>query len=545
MAYGGLNPERPESWPEALDGKEFAERFPGESDTVEFKQGLTGIPDSVVAFSNTHGGIICAGVHNNGSAVGLPFTASVEDRIIDEVRHTNSPGSVVSRGIRVADKEITLIGVGRLREGFSQTSSGRVLVRLGTRRIALIGNDLVRFMHERATSSFESAPTDFPLEEADSGLVQEVAHQLGIARGAKMAERLQERGLVTTSHGLEVLTVAGALYLLQRPDQVLGKAYIEVMRFPEGSEDFDWRQEITGPLPNQVIEATHLVSSQLGVDSVVLGLRRHDLPRIPERVLRETIANAVAHRSYEQRGTAVRIELRRDHLDVISPGGLVPPVTVETMRDAFAARNNGVIRLLRRYDLAEDSGKGVDMIQDLMRDELLSEPTFIATDASVRVSLPVLSGTRPEERAWVREVVEQGRIEDRDRVLLIHARRGERLTNQRVRELLSTGREGAVAALRRLVAAGLLIRQGHRGGSYYQLAIGLAPPAGLTLTRDELRQLVLEMARNSSVTNQLVRERTGLDRQVVLGLFDDLVDAGELRRIGERRGTRYVLVDGS
>jgi ATP-dependent DNA helicase RecG len=544
MAYGGLNPERPEAWPEALDEAQFAARFSGETDTIEFKQGLTGIPDSVVAFSNAHGGIICTGVHNNGTVVGLPFTPAVEDRIIDEVRHTNSPGPVAVRGLRIDDKEITLIGVGRLREGFSQTSSGRVLIRLGTRRIALIGNDLVRFMHERATVSFESAPTDCRVDEADSELALEVAGRLGIAAGAKLSERLQERGLATSSHGVDVLTVAGALYLLKRPDQALGKAYIEVMRFPDGSENFDWRQEIFGPLPQQVVEATTLVASQLGVDSVVLGLRRHDLPRIPERVLRETIANAVAHRSYEQRGTAVRIELRRDRIDVISPGGLVPPVTVATMRDAFAARNNSVIRLLRRYELAEDSGKGVDIIQDIMRDELLSEPTFMANDASVRVSLPVLGGTRPEERAWVREVVERGRIEDRDRVLLIHARRGERLTNQNARKLLSTGREGAVAALRRLVDAGLLARHGQRGGSYYQLADGLAPPAGLTLTRDELRRLVLDLADSSAVTNQMVRDRTGLDRQVVLGLFDEMVSNGELRRLGERRGTRYVLAEG-
>lgn len=543
MAYGGLNPERPGEWPEQLAEAEFADRFPTESDTIEFKQGLTGIPDSVVAFSNAQGGIICAGVHDNGTVLGLESTAAVEDRIIDEVRTTNSPGPVVTRGMHVGNKQITVIGVGRLREGFSQASNGRVLVRLGTRRVALLGNDLVRFIHERATSSFESAPTDVPAVEADDRLVLDVAEHLGVAVGRSTIDRLGERGLVANSHGERVLTVAGALYLLPRPDQVLGKTYIEVMRFPDGSDNFDWRQEITGPLPAQVVEATVLVGSQLGVDSVVLGLRRHDLPRLPERVLREAIANAVAHRSYEQRGTAVRIELRRDRVDVISPGGLVPPVTVETMRDSYAARNNHVIRLLRRYDLAEDSGKGVDMIQDLMRDELLSEPSFAASDAAVHVSLPVLSGTRPEERAWVREVVERGRVEDRDRVLLVHARRGERLTNQRARELLNTGREGAVTALRRLVDADLLARYGERGGTYYQLAEGLAPPVGLALTRVELRRLVRAMAAGGAITNRSVRERTGLDRQAVLGLFEEMVADGELRRIGERRGTRYLLAD--
>ena len=96
-------------------------------------------------------------------------------------------------------------------------------------------------------------------------------------------------------------------------------------------------------------------------------------------------------------------------------------------------------------------------------------------------------------------------------------------------------------ALKRLVDAGLLQRTGQRGGTRYQLVAELAPPAGLRLTRDELRNLVLEMAKDGPVTNQMVRERTGLDRQDVLSLFDDLVATGSLVRLGERRGTRYEL----
>jgi predicted HTH transcriptional regulator len=78
------------------------------------------------------------------------------------------------------------------------------------------------------------------------------------------------------------------------------------------------------------------------------------------------------------------------------------------MRDQHAVRNNAVIRTLRAFNLAEDQGKGVDLIEDLMRDELLERPTFDTTDTSVTVSLPVLSGTRPEERAWIREVETPG-----------------------------------------------------------------------------------------------------------------------------------------
>lgn len=536
-----LDPTAPARWPRALSPDEFATLFPRETETIEFKQGLGALQDSIVAFSNARGGFIVAGVRNNGGVVGLDYSPNVVDRIQQAVEDVHSPGPVEIRPLDVGGRTVALIGVGRLTEGFAQTSQGRVLVRIGTRRPALIGNDLVRFMQERAASSFERLVTHVAFEEADADLLEEVASRLGITASGDVTGRLTERGLVGREAGEPRLTVAGALYLLERPDEVLGKVYVEVMRFTAGAADPDRRVEFRGPLHRQVELVTRFILDELGTDSVVLGLRRHELPRLPERVVREAVANAVAHRSYELRGTPVRIEMRPDSVEIRSPGGLPSPVTVETMRDAYVARNNAVIRVLRRFNLAEDSGKGVDVIQDLMRDELLEPPDFSATTAtSVSVRLPVLSGTRPEERAWVREVVERGAIEDKDRVLLVHARRGEVLTNQRARALLSTGRDGAAAALRRLVDAGLLARSGRTAGTQYRLVESLAPPAGLRLTRAELGRIVLDMAARGPVTNQQVRERTGLDRVDALALFDELVDSGELVRVGERRGTRYV-----
>ena len=542
LAKLGFEPTAPRRWPVSLSPDEFSAAFPSESDLVEFKQGLSrsAVQESIVAFSNAHGGLIMVGVRNDGRVVGIEYSPSLEDRVHEAVEQAHSPGPTVVRRLRVGDRGIAVIGVGPLTEGFAQTSQGRVLVRVGTRRPALIGNELVRFMHERATSSFESHETEVPLEDADPVLLSMLLTQLGIAEGPNAARRLTERGLVTAVHGRDVLTVAGSLYLLARPEEVLGKAYVEVMRFPLGATEPDRREEFTGPLHQQVEQVRDFVIGELGTETVVLGLRRHELPRLPDRVIREAIANAVAHRSYELRGTAIRVEMRLDRLEITSPGGLPAPVTVETMRDSFVARNNAVIRVLRRFNLAEDSGRGVDLIQDLMRDELLEQPTFSATPSSVTVRLPVLSATRPEERAWVREIVERGAIEDKDRILLVHARRGEVMTNQRARELLSTGRDGAGLALRRLTEAGLLVRSGRTAGTSYRLADSLAPPAGLRLSRRELLDAVRDMAQTGPVTNQAVRARTGLDRVDVLSLFDELVDRGELRRVGERRGTRYV-----
>ena len=484
--------------------------------------------------------MILVGVSDDGQIVGCPCTQSLLDRINSNVRQIHSPGAVRAKPLQVGEREITVIGVSALRVGFAQTGKGRVLVRVGTQRNALFGGELAAFIQSRATKSFEDVTLDVELDEISAELRWELATVLSAPDVSTVDDCLVEWGFADREDGQFKLTVAGALYLLERPDVHLGKAIIEILRFQADASNPDKRIEVAGPLNRQVEEATRYVADELGTDEVVLGLRRHNLPRLPERVLRETIANAVAHRSYELRGTAVRIELHPDRVEVISPGGLLPPVTIERIRDQQAARNSKALRVLRAFNLAEDRGMGVDLIQDLMRDELLAQPEFKASDSSVSVVLPVLSGTSPEERAWVKEVETRGHIEERDRVLLVHARRGELLTNQRARELLTASRDVAMAALKRLTEAGLLERFGERGGTRYRLAGDLKPPAGLHLSRGEIGKIIINLAADGPVTNARVRAATGLDRQDALSVLDELVVQGALVRVGQKRGTRYL-----
>ena len=338
------------------------------------------------------------------------------------------------------------------------------------------------------------------------------------------------------------LTVAGALYLLRSPEEYLAKAYIEVRRYSDADAvDPDKRVEVKGPIHHQVVQAVEQVMQELGSEVVVLGLRRHELPRLPMVVVREAVANAVVHRSYEASGSCIRIELRPGAVTISSPGSLPAPVTVNNIRDAQSARNPKLIALMRRFRLAEDAGRGVDIMQDSMMAELLDPPGFADTGHSVEVTLPVRGGVTTQERAWVREIEARGEIEPMDRILLVHAARGEELTNARVRELAHVDRFVATQALRRLRDAGFLVQRGERGGAVYELEGNLESPAGLRLEWDELKDLVCSIAAEGALQNADVRGSTGLDRLDALNLLNELVAEGRLVRVGQRRGSRYVM----
>jgi ATP-dependent DNA helicase RecG len=545
LAYPLFHEAGPADLPMTMVPADFAATFPGEGDFVEFKQGLPEqkIREAVAAFSNTEGGVILLGVRDDGAVQGMSVDGDTVARVHRAVAGVRNPGRYQLSTLLVGDRSVLVLSVNRRREGFAQLADGRVLVRRGAMNTPPFDTELARFISERALTRFEATPTKARLTAADAALVERVRAAYGwrTDQPEALPARLAEIGLIEEPREDARLTVAGALYLLPRPADLLGKAYIEVFRYRDGSDTYDRRTEIDGPADEQVEQATAELVAELGSDVVVLGVRRHELPRIPQNVLREAIANAVAHRTYENAGQPVRIEIRPDRVTITSPGGLPEPVTLANMRDQSAARNLAVIRTLRRYRLAEDAGMGVDAMEDTMQAALLERPQFEADPTLVRVLLPLGSTVTPTERAWIAEIEQRREIRVGDRVLLLHAARGELLTNTSARELLGVDSVHARNALQRLRDLGLLAQTGQRGGAVYSLAAGLGPPAGLRLDDGALRQVILDLAADGPITNETVRTRTGRDRAKVLSLLSGMVETGLLERHGERRGTQYTL----
>ena len=113
---------------------------------------------------------------------------------------------------------------------------------------------------------------------------------------------------------------------------------------------------------------------ELGFDLALLGVLRHELHRLPRVVLREAIANAVAHRSYAPTAAAeaVRIEIRPDRVVVRSPGGLPDGVSLDLLALRSVPRNVLLIRTLRFFGIAEDAGRGVRLMRDHMALNLMA-----------------------------------------------------------------------------------------------------------------------------------------------------------------------------
>ena len=365
-----------------------------------------------MAFSNADGGVYIVGVKPDGRIVGVSQPGEKAKDIHQAMRDVRDPGRYDVHELCVGDKTVLVLAIASRHEGFAQTSSGAVLVRRGASNVPLLGAELSRFLASRAFQSFESTPTTAAFRgDVDDRLLGELAETYGWDAEAPIDDLLIEEGFVTVEGGASVLTVAGSLLLLTDPGKVGGRPYVEIRRYAADQADPDRVWRIEGPISRQVEQATAAMVEELGSVSVIVGARRVEMPKIPPRVVREAIANAVAHRSYENAGSSVRVDLTPTHVSVTSPGVLPEPVTIENIRFQQAARNDRVLGALRRFGLAEDLGKGVDRMQDDMAADLLDAPEFSQDGSFFTVTLRLGGVVTPRERAWVRELVRSGQVD--------------------------------------------------------------------------------------------------------------------------------------
>lgn len=177
------------------------------------------------------------------------------------------------------------------------------------------------------------------------------------------------------------------------------------------------------------------------------------------------IANAVAHRSYELDRSPIVVEIRPSG-DRRVTGVPAAAGDVRTLRHDQSPRNHTVIDVLRRFRLAEDSGQGIDVIEDSFALELFEPPRFSEPGEAVRVELPMRGLVSVHERVWLAELERDGTVQPGDRAVLLALLRRERLTNAEARRQLSEDSTAARARLHRLRDAGLLVQHGERGRAY-------------------------------------------------------------------------------
>lgn len=376
-----------------------------EGKTREYKRDLSSPTKplrTIVAFANSAGGQLVVGVADDGTVVGVTDPLAEEERLASLIADSIKPQLVPAIDLATVSGETVLIvevplSTRRPHYMKAQGIDGGVYVRLGsTTRKA--DPALVAELERTARGvAFEDLP------EPRASLADLDLAQLGDLRGrATSATDLLALGLAVKQGTQLVPTNAGILAACPEPTRFLPSAWVQCgrLRGPEGIDIFD-QIEIHKPLPQAVDDVMTFLTKHAYKTGVFGAARRRDAYSIPIEAIREVIINALVHASYAERGTPIRVGFYDNRIVAESPGGLVPGMTVETMRGVSRLRNPSLARIFRDAGLIEQWGSGLNRVYSVIAKAGLPAPDIEEIVDRVRVTIHVVDHSatpRPVEQ---------------------------------------------------------------------------------------------------------------------------------------------------
>ncbi len=132
----------------------------------------------------------------------------------------------------------------------------------------------------------------------------------------------------------------------------------------------------------------------------ISGMNRKKVEKIPEKAFRETIANALIHRTWDVNSN-IRVMMFDDRIEVSSPGGLIAGISKEEYLNGNVSqlRNPILANVFYRLHIVEILGTGIMRIKDAYQSSD-KKPVFNIFDNSINVILPVINDkdfTKDEE----------------------------------------------------------------------------------------------------------------------------------------------------
>lgn len=133
----------------------------------------------------------------------------------------------------------------------------------------------------------------------------------------------------------------------------------------------------------QAIQAIH---HQMPGNEVIGRALRKDVSMYPDVAIRELVANALIHQDLALSGASPLVEMFIDRMEVLNPG--IPLMEPRRLLDSPPrSRNEALASMMRRMNMCEERGTGVDKVVRSCELYQLPAPRFETVDGFTRATL--------------------------------------------------------------------------------------------------------------------------------------------------------------
>ncbi len=198
-------------------------------------------------------------------------------------------------------------------------------------------------------------------------------------------------------------------------------------------------------------------------------MERKDQVDLPFEMIREAVVNAVVHRDYDLAGQKCQLVVDANTVKVKSPGGPIPPITLD-MLNAFSApmksRNPQLHYVFARMGMAEEQGFGLERSLRRKAVELgLPLPSFVMDGDYLVLTI----FRNPKAAAIVLPAKLRDRLTKTEMAGWQWLSTKERATTAEYQEAMGLPNRTAKNHIKRLADLGLLRRRGAGPTTFYEV----------------------------------------------------------------------------
>jgi len=440
----------------------------GESVTVEFKEGFDKkTVETVVAFSNTIGGVILIGVTDKGEMKGVSIGKETLKNWVNKVSQSTDPRVIPDvELVDISGKNIVVLKVKEF--PIKPVSiNGRCFRRVGNSNHMMTPQEISEMHMHSIGMSWDAFPArDKTIEDIELSKVEryiESANSTGRRRiKEKPLEVLRKLEMVKE----DKVTWAAILLFGRNPQSPLLQSAVHCGRFKKDKTVILDDLMVETDLINQVDEVMKFITRHISVRYEFNGKpKRKEIWEYPLEALREAVINAIVHRDYTSTSN-IQVEIYDDRICILNPGRLLPGITVD---DLYRKEHSSIIRnkLIAQvfYDIGyiEKYGSGTLKIVDLCGVHGLPPPEFQEISSGFMVTF--------RKDVYTEEYLHSLGLNERQIKAVLYVREKGRITNREYREMNGCSRNTATNDLRDLVNKKILRESGEKGaGAYYVIA---------------------------------------------------------------------------
>lgn len=239
------------------------------------------------------------------------------------------------------------------------------------------------------------------------------------------------------------------------------------------TETYSDNREFGGNIVKQFEQAFAFIKTKLPIRGTIdEGGKRRDYFIIPEVALRESLANAIAHRDYSVHSSRIQVDIFSDRLEIINPGTSLVPIS-ELDTAPSSSRNPLLMNYLKEHGITDQKARGIRTIKLSIKNAGLVDPVFENISSSFKVTLSGLAFISHNDKVWLRNF-SHFKLNDRQLNGLAHVRNNESgMSNGEYRDINSMNSvrddKKANKELKYLVSLGILRPEGENKARRYVL----------------------------------------------------------------------------